>query len=229
VKNRARKKRPAFSVRCPIILIAVLLPLFLLNVHARNTFEIDSVLLDNVEQKHGKTAKKRLLDWQDLIVSDNSTGDLDKLEKVNTFFNRIDFVSDSLLWNQDDYWATPVELIVMNGGDCEDFSIAKYFTLKKMGVDENKLNMTYVKALTLNQAHMVVTYYDTPESEPLILDNLNPDILPASARSDLVPVFSFNGSGLWLAKERSRGRKVGGSERYKRWTDLLQRMPAELN
>jgi predicted transglutaminase-like cysteine proteinase len=116
-----------------------------------------------------------------------------------------------------------------NAGDCEDFSIAKYFTLKKMGVVEDKLNMTYVKALELNQAHMVVTYYETPEAEPLILDNLNPEILPASARNDLMPVFSFNGSGLWLAKQRQRGEMVGSSDRYKRWRDLLQRMPDGLN
>ena len=89
--------------------------------------------------------------------------------------------------------------------------------------------MTYVKALTLNQAHMVVTYYEAPEAEPLILDNLKPEIMAASERGDLMPVFSFNGSGLWLAKERSRGRKVGTSDRYKRWRDLLERMPTALN
>ena len=98
-----------------------------------------------------------------------------------------------------------------------------------MGVDEDKLNLTYVKALKLNQAHMVLTYFATPEAEPLVLDNLNPDILPASTRNDLMPVFSFNGRGLWLAKERSRGTMVGSSDGYKQWMDLLQRMPEGLD
>jgi predicted transglutaminase-like cysteine proteinase len=203
--------------------------IFLLSVQADIGFKLDSKLLDEVEKKHGMLARKRLLRWQELITTDTSTTDLEKLTKVNDFFNQVQFVSDILLWKKTDYWATPVEFLAQDAGDCEDFSIAKYFTLKMLGVAEDKLNMTYVKALELDQAHMVVTYYETPEAEPLILDNLNPAILPAAQRSDLMPVFSFNGSGLWLAKQRQRGKMVGSSDRYKRWRDLLQRMPEGLN
>ena len=207
--------------------IAVFLISFL-SVEARGPFTLDGDMLDKIEVKYGMDARTRLESWQNLINGDQSTSDLEKLEKVNEFFNRVQFIDDQLLWKQSDYWATPVEFLAENGGDCEDFSIAKYFTLKKMGIDEEKLNMTYVKALQLNQAHMVVTYYETPGAEPLVLDNLDPEILSASKRNDLMPVFSFNGSGLWLAKERSRGRKVGNSDRYKRWMDLLGRMPEGL-
>ena len=164
-----------------------------------------------------------------MINEHQSSNDLDKLEKVNEFFNKVQFIDDQLLWKQSDYWATPVEFLAENGGDCEDFSIAKYFTLKKMGVEEEKLNMTYVKALKLNQAHMVVTYFETPDAEPLVLDNLNPEILAASRRTDLMPVFSFNGSGLWLAKVRSHGKRIGSSDRYTRWMDLLGRLPEGLD
>ncbi|MBT8329711.1 MAG: transglutaminase-like cysteine peptidase [Desulfofustis sp.] len=200
----------------------------MLSVEARNPFVLDSDMLESVKKKYGIGATTRLIDWQNMINSDQSKNDLEILQKVNDFFNQVKFIDDWLLWKRSDYWATPVEFLVENGGDCEDFSIAKYFTLKKMGVDEEKLNMTYAKALRLNQAHMVVTYYETPGAEPLVLDNLDPEILPASERNDLMPIFSFNGSGLWLAKERSRGRKVGNSDRYKRWMDLLGRMPKGL-
>ncbi|NNK13621.1 MAG: sulfate adenylyltransferase [Desulfofustis sp.] len=200
----------------------------MLSVEARNPFVLDSDMLESVKKKYGIGATTRLIDWQNMINSDQSKNDLEILQKVNDFFNQVKFIDDWLLWKRSDYWATPVEFLVENGGDCEDFSIAKYFTLKKMGVDEEKLNMTYAKALQLNQAHMVVTYYKTPGAEPLVLDNLDPEILPASERNDLMPIFSFNGSGLWLAKERSRGRKVGNSDRYKRWMDLLGRMPKGL-
>jgi len=200
-----------------------------LSVLADSPFQLDVTMLDRVEHIHGPQARQRLIDWQDLIRDDESTTDQEKLEKVNTFFNRVDFVSDLLLWKQEDYWATPIELLMRNAGDCEDFSIAKYFTLKKLGVDEDKLNLTYVKALELNQAHMVVTYFETPEAEPLVLDNLVDEIKPASARNDLLPVFSFNGTGLWLARERGRGKMIGNSDRYRRWQDLLNRMPEGLN
>lgn len=191
----------------------------------KRTFTLSPKLIEATEKKYGEYAKRRLLAWQDLIRREYGLPDMELLEKVNVFFNRMEFVDDIIHWKQKDYWATPVEFLVTGGGDCEDFSLAKYFTLKAMGVDEEKLNLTYVKAIRLNQAHMVLTYHVTPEAEPLVLDNLVGDIRPASKRTDLLPVYSFNGTGLWLAKARGRGQKVGGSDRLKRWRDLLQRMP----
>jgi len=62
--------------------------------------------------------------------------------------------------------------LASNGADCEDFSIAKYFALKELGVPIQRLRITYVKAVRLNQAHMVLAYYPEPDAVPLILDNL---------------------------------------------------------
>jgi len=194
----------------------------------RNLFTLSPEVLSTVEKQYGELAKKRLLTWQELIRDDDSLTDLVKMEKVNDFFNQLKFVSDILHWKKEDYWATPVEFLATGGGDCEDFSLAKYFTLKAIGVSEKKLNMTYVKALELNQAHMVVTYHVTPDAEPLVLDNLVLEIKPASQRKDLLPVYSFNGYGLWLAKARGRGERVSGSDKLKRWQDLLKRMPKGL-
>jgi len=71
---------------------------------------------------------------------------------------------------------------------------------------------------------MVLAYYSTPEAEPLILDNLINDIKPASIRNDLVPVYSFNGEGLWLSKIRGQeGKRIGGADKLKNWQDLLTR------
>ncbi|WP_197479414.1 transglutaminase-like cysteine peptidase, partial [Oleiphilus sp. HI0132] len=81
-------------------------------------------------------------------------------------------------------WATPLEFLATNAGDCEDFSIAKYFTLREMGIPDDMIKITYVKALELNQAHMVLAYYPTPDAEPLILDNLINEIKPAGQRTD---------------------------------------------
>jgi predicted transglutaminase-like cysteine proteinase len=235
-KNSLRQvncDRPTISILRPRLwpfwLAAALISLTLLSAQARDSFRLDRNLLESVEQNYGRQAKQRLLDWQNLINDDQSANDLEKLVKVNVFFNQQEFISDLLLWKDTDYWATPVEFLAQNGGDCEDFSIAKYFTLKKLGIDEDKLNLTYAKAVKLDQAHMVVTYYAQPNAEPLILDNLDQSIKPASERPDLLPVFSFNGIGLWLAKERGRGKLVGTSSRYKHWQDLQGRMPEGLN
>ena len=150
-----------------------------------------------------------------------------KLEQVNTFFNAIPYDTDWDLWDKEDYWATPMEMLGIDGADCEDYAIAKYFTLRELGVAAQRLRITYVKAVDLNQAHMVLAYYPTPSAEPLILDNLQTTIRSAGQRDDLVPVYSFNGEDLWLAKSRHRGVKVGGSGRIKLWNNLRQKMASE--
>lgn len=185
--------------------------------------------LSYVEKKYGQAAQKRLLDWREVMISGQNKPELQKLELVNQFFNQVIFVSDLEHWGVEDYWATPVEMLATNGGDCEDFAIAKYFTLVEMGVPINRLQITYVKALSLNQAHMVLTYYPTPEAIPLVLDNLIPEIKSATLRRDLVPVYSFNGDGLWLAKERGLGRNVGKSDRISLWRTLQGRIGKEAN
>jgi predicted transglutaminase-like cysteine proteinase len=180
--------------------------------------------LAQIEKTYGADARKRVEMWQKLIATQGAANEADKLNYVNMFINQVEFVDDIIHWHKADHWATPVETLETNGGDCEDFAIAKYMTLMAMGVSEEKLRLTYVKALRLNQAHMVLTYLATPASEPLVLDNLIPTIKPASQRPDLLPVYSLNGSGLFLAKARGAGERVGGSERVGLWTDLVNRM-----
>ncbi|MBQ0725167.1 MAG: transglutaminase-like cysteine peptidase [Cycloclasticus sp.] len=165
--------------------------------------------------------------WKTLVKSGTDWPDNKKLNSVNDFINQLVFVDDIVHWKQEDYWATPLQSIVSNGGDCEDFSIAKYFTLSAMGLDEKKLRLTYVKALSINKPHMVVSYFSHPTAEPLLLDNLNEQILPASKRPDLLPVYSFNGSGLWLAKREHGGAYAGSSSRISLWQKLRQSMDVE--
>ena len=191
------------------------------------SFEVTQALLDKIEAEFDSSARKRVSSWGELMASskNKSLPDKDKLVLVNDFFNSsILFVDDIDLWKQEDYWATPVEFLSMGAGDCEDFSIAKYFTLKELGIPEENLRITYVKAVELNQAHMVLTYFETKRSTPLVLDNLIPEIKPANLRGDLVPVYSFNGAGLWIAKSRGGGERVGDSSKISRWTDLENRM-----
>jgi predicted transglutaminase-like cysteine proteinase len=164
-------------------------------------------------------------EWQQLLGSSPSAAETEKLKKANDFFNqRIAFNDDITIWGQSDYWATPLETIGRGNADCEDFSIAKYYALLDMGIPLAKLRLVYVKA-NLNgsqQAHMVLAYYASPTSDPLVLDNLITDIRPASRRTDLSPIFSFNSAGLW----QGTGNQSSKSN-LSRWQDLLQRARAE--
>ena len=152
----------------------------------------------------------------------------DRLATVNNFFNqRIAFRDDIEVWGQIDYWATPLEMLDKGAGDCEDYAIGKYMSLLAAGVPQSRLRMVYVRAQFQGrpQAHMVLAYYPQPEAEPLILDNINPEIRPASLRPDLTPVFSFNGEGLWSGV----GATTAGNPlvRLSLWRDLLAKAKAE--
>ncbi len=157
------------------------------------TVDLDESYLTEIENSHGVEARERVERWQVMTSLNDKLVIGRKLSLVNSFFNKTEFKSDISHWGKEDYWASPVELLSTNGGDCEDYTIAKYFTLKAMGVPAENLRITYVKAVRLNQAHMVLAYYEKPNAEPLILDNMINEILPASKRTDLVPVYSFNG------------------------------------
>jgi predicted transglutaminase-like cysteine proteinase len=185
------------------------------------------LILGNAESRYGNlgTARQRIQAWEALIKSSDQLAEQDKLNEVNRFFNRqIRFVDDIRLWNVNDYWATPIEMLIKGAGDCEDYSIAKYFTLRRLGIPSDKLRITYVKALNYNQAHMVLTYYASPSAEPLVLDNLINQIKPASQRKDLLPVYAFNAEGLYLPGSSS---KKSDTKKLSRWQDILKKMRAE--
>ena len=189
-------------------------------------------LLDWMEREYGAEARQRVIELQALVESSSGLSESGKLQRVNAFFNRVNYDSDYALWDQKDYWATPFEVLGVNSADCEDYAISKYFTLISMGVAEDSLRITYVKSLERNEAHMVLAYYPSAEAEPLILDNLSHKIQPAGERSDLVPVYSFNGADLWLAVNRVEGKKVGDADRISRWqayqAKLMQQMAVGL-
>jgi len=100
-----------------------------------------------------------------------------------------------------------------------------------MGVPNAKLRMIYVRARiggagsTKSEAHMVLGYYANPADEPMVLDNLITTIRPASSRSDLSPVFSFNNEGLWVSGAATSS--ADPTARLSRWRDVLERMRQE--
>ncbi|MCF7204052.1 cysteine protease LapG [Pseudomonas oligotrophica] len=182
-----------------------------------------------LEKRYGPLdgALPRIEAWQALLQQGGGLSELEQLAEVNRFFNRhVRFSDDVRVWAQEDYWATPAESLIRGAGDCEDYALAKYFTLRRLGVPSDRLRITYVKALRLNQAHMVLTYYATPGADPLVLDNIDGIIRPASQRRDLLPVYAFNAEGLYIPGAGG-GKRSGDSKRLSRWQDVLQRMRAE--
>lgn len=195
-----------------------------LPILAIGTIEFSLELFQKIEREYGKEASERVENWQHLLQQQEYQDEQDKLEKVNDFFNQRRFIDDYVHWQKQDYWATPLEFLATDGGDCEDFSIAKYVSLRQLGVPAEKMRLMYVKALKLNQAHMVLAYYPEANAIPLVLDNLDKQIKPATRRKDLLPVYSFNGDGLWLAKAQGRGKKVQPEGSHSLWEEVADRI-----
>jgi predicted transglutaminase-like cysteine proteinase len=173
-------------------------------------------------------------DWESMLQQNRNEPVTEQLRRVNEFFNRrIRFEDDQQIWGRSDYWATPMETLSRGAGDCEDFAIAKYFSLLALGVPNEQLRLVYVKARiggpssTVQQAHMVLAFYATPEAEPIVLDNLISDIRPASRRPDLLPVFSFNSQAIFAGVAGDAAAGPGGVGRLSRWAQLLQQVRAE--
>ena len=203
----------------------VLISFFSLFSTASKTFNITESQLNSIENKFGIQGKNRVEEWDAMLESSKEETTLNKIKNVNDFFNKILYKTDLSTWGVKDYWATPFEFMGIGAGDCEDYAIAKYFSLIKLGIPDEKLRITYVSYKKANskfeQAHMVLTYYHKVGVEPVVLDNINKTLQVASKRPDLVPVYSFNASGLWQAKTKGEAR-VGNNE-LKSWKDLISR------
>ncbi|NOI66798.1 MULTISPECIES: transglutaminase-like cysteine peptidase [unclassified Vibrio] len=201
----------------------VLLSLLMFSVTSLALNSQEQRWVDAVSNTYGPRAGKRVDAWRKTMASLKSQSESQQMSKINQFFNQLYFVNDIDLWGKNDYWATPLEFLGSNAGDCEDFTIAKYFSLLELGISDKKLRLVYVKSLTLNQFHMVLAYYSTPNAVPVLLDNIDPEIKPATKRRDLLPIYSFNGKNLWLMKEKASGKLAGKASRLSLWNDLRSR------
>lgn len=191
-------------------------------------------LIAHRERQFGTGARQRLVGWQAFVRETATAGESARepgedrlLRAVNRFVNRLPSVSDLQHWGVEDYWATPSETLASNGADCEDYAMAKYFTLKELGVPISRLRLVYAKTSRSRDAHLVLAYYPSPSADPLILDNLVGSIQSASDRPDLIPVYTFNDDDLlWPQAGAPTIRLASTSNR--KWKDVLDKLQAEL-
>lgn len=179
-------------------------------------------------RQHGPRAVAAAQALEGAIVTARQRPEAERLQALNRFVNeRIRFADDLDHLGLVDEWASPLESLARGAGDCEDYAIAKYFSLLAAGVPGARLRMVYVRADVAGAsiAHMVLAYYAQPAAEPLLLDNLVPEIRRAAERPDLRPVFSFSAEGLW----QGTGATSAGSavERLSRWREVIAKARAE--
>ena len=183
----------------------------------------------------GPSAKERLEGWRAFVrgtvgraePARNISGEVELLGLVNRFFNRVPSSTDVALWGVADYWATTSESLSIGGADCEDYAIAKYFTLKELGIPIARLRLVYAKTWgSQTNAHMVLAYYPDPHANPLILDNLAGSIELASDRPDLTPVYTFNDDDLLFPQKDAYEFRMSAFNRQ--WRGVLEKLEREL-
>lgn len=117
-----------------------------------------------------------------------------KLNKVNSFFNRFPYITDNKNWGRADYWASPAQFL-KKSGDCEDYAIIKYFTLRELGVPADSMRIVVVFDTILNEGHAVLAV--KVNGKIYILDNLGRTVMPQEQLRNYQPQFSVNELGRW--------------------------------
>lgn len=177
-----------------------------------------------VAVQYGENGEKRFHSFKKLFQEAQELSEKDQLVRVNAFFNQIPYGSDEKIWGNKDYWATPIELLSKGRGDCEDYAIAKFFTLLELGVPKEKLFLTYVVTDNLTRRHMVLAYYEYEGSVPLILDNRILSIDPELMNRDYIPLYRFNLND-FIAYDQGFERKSPLiTKKMYQWEELTKRL-----
>ncbi len=201
-----------------IIVSFFIIALFYTNVYSQL---IDANLEHRAQVKYNRFAKNRFIDIQNSLLDKlKNASDIKKLNVVNTWVNQVRYASDMKVYGKSDYWATLYEFVGKNEGDCEDYTITKYYILKALGVNPKRMKFTYViykDRRGRKISHMVLAYLKKlrPKyrSDILILGNNNRLVLPANKRPDIVKVIKMiNGdtgakSKKWKKLEANMKRK----------------------
>ncbi|HTI85565.1 MAG TPA: transglutaminase-like cysteine peptidase [Alphaproteobacteria bacterium] len=117
-----------------------------------------------------------------------------QLLEINRFINRWPYREDITNYGVADYWASPMEFLKLSG-DCEDYTIIKYVTLRTLGYSADSLRIVVVQDTLRNVAHAVLAVY--VDNDILIMDSLYEGVLPQSRINYYVPQYSINETTRW--------------------------------
>jgi len=139
-------------------------------------------------------------EWQEFIDSLKGKSKLAQIRAVNYRMNKAQYITDKTNWGRNDYWATPAEFMA-NFGDCEDYAIIKYLSLKRLGFSEKELRVVAVKDLNLKVGHAVlVVFWKDPKTgkiRSLLLDNQIKKVVDSRTVRHYQPIFSINKDFWW--------------------------------
>ena len=135
-------------------------------------------------------------EWRDEIESLKGLPRREQVRRVNDFLNQIEYVDDRSAYGEKGYWNATPERFFSGGGDCKDYAIAKYVSLRALGFTDKELRVAVVQDTLKNIAHAILIFYSGGEG--YVLDNQNKKIEPIEAVNRYQPYFSINETAWWL-------------------------------
>lgn len=136
-------------------------------------------------------------EWKKLLVATQGKSFHEKLVQVNSWANSHPYIIDQINWGMEDFWATPFEFMAVNG-DCEDFAIAKYYSLLALGIPEDRMRIIVVQDFNLGGIiHAILGVYDDDKEELFILDNQIKQVMPARKIYHYRPIYGINQESWW--------------------------------
>lgn len=136
-------------------------------------------------------------EWRELLESLQGKPLKEQMKAINDWANAHPYIIDQINWGLEDFWETPTEFMAMNG-DCEDYAIAKYYSLKQLGYDDEQMRIMIVQDFNLGGIiHAILGVYDD-DRELYILDNQIPQVMPATRIYHYRPIYGINESAWWM-------------------------------
>jgi predicted transglutaminase-like cysteine proteinase len=199
------------------------------HLNSKNKIINFGVLQEKFAIRTGTKSSKLITNFQLYLNKIATLPEEIKIKKLNDYINsQFLYSEDKEIWGKPEYWASPLELFEKLAGDCEDFAILKYVALLELGVNPDKVRLSYVKIHKKNstlkdESHMVLKYFQNPESEPMILDSIVNDIYPRSKRIDLIDYYDFNSKNVFVDNVKTKYQFAS----FLNWKECLEKMKSE--
>lgn len=145
-------------------------------------------------EKNSKKLSCNYSKWQNFLSSIKDKSKKDQLNEVNEFANKHKYIIDMVNWGVEDYWESPREFLLKNG-DCEDYAIIKYMSLRQLGFDVDNLRLVILNDNNLGVIHSVLAVLE--DDETYILDNQISKVTSEERIFHYSPIYSINQKGWW--------------------------------
>jgi predicted transglutaminase-like cysteine proteinase len=133
--------------------------------------------------------------WKAFLQEIKGFNPFEAIREVNRFANHARYITDPVNYGMPDYWATPSQFLVKNG-DCEDYAITKFLSLRALGFDNDSMRIVVLDDLNLRAPHAVLVVY--LDGTPWLLDNQIREVVKTTAARHYRAIYSVNETTWWL-------------------------------